>query len=366
MPAADSATTGRTTSNGSVAGEPRDASTGRAVRTRSLIDWICHHWGLTAPQRHAPDLGGSLNLNLLLSATHGPVVARVYQADVTQTRLQAIQHVRGHVAEGGVPCAAPLPSRDGLPFVEVDGHLVEVEDFVDREANMDTWQRLSAGLPLFGRLHSSMAEAVVTEAGRYPPWANHVAADAALTWTSAATGQIRTCGPTEDERQLADTADELAEHLAELEPALLAELPSQLVHGDFWDNNVYFVAGQPIHVADFDFMGQRPRIDDLALTLFYTNSTWNHDPDSDVRLGQLRHLVDRYDGGLARRLSADERAALPLAIARTVLAFVGMVPYISDLDHRRQHIASRFVDVQWCNSIAKNLGRWQQSFLSPA
>jgi Ser/Thr protein kinase RdoA (MazF antagonist) len=54
-------------------------------------------------------------------------------------------------------------------------------------------------------------------------------------------------------------------------------LPRQLAHGDFWDNNVLFRSGRVVSVTDFDFMGVRPRIDDLALTLYHTNSTFSDD-----------------------------------------------------------------------------------------
>lgn len=46
-------------------------------------------------------------------------------------------------------------------------------------------------------------------------------------------------------------------------------LPRQLVHGDFWDNNVRFRDLDIVAVLDLDFMEERPRIDDLALTLYY-------------------------------------------------------------------------------------------------
>ena len=70
---------------------------------------------------------------------------------------------------------------------------------------------------------------------------------------------------------------EAAEELAQLVDAAertAAPLPRQLVRGNLWDNNVFFRAGRPVLVTDLDFMGKRLRIDDLALTLYYTNSTF--------------------------------------------------------------------------------------------
>ena len=64
----------------------------------------------------------------------------------------------------------------------------------------------------------------------------------------------------------------LAELVAAGEADLTAGLPRQLVHGDFWDDNVFFRGEDPLFVADFAFMAERARIDDLALTLYYADT----------------------------------------------------------------------------------------------
>jgi hypothetical protein len=106
----------------------------------------------------------------------------------------------------------------------------------------------------------------------------------------------------------------------------------------------------------------RPRIDDLALTLYYTNSTFAEDQVSDARARQLRQLVDAYDRGLGEHLTATERMALPLALARVPLCFIGMVATTdSELEGRRlaAEIAS---DLAWALTIARAPSRWQAAF----
>ena len=54
-------------------------------------------------------------------------------------------------------------------------------------------------------------------------------------------------------------------------------------------------------VTDFGFMNQRPRIDDLALTLSHT--LWQlHAADQPNPLGHLVQLVDAYEMGTERLL----------------------------------------------------------------
>ncbi len=90
-----------------------------------------------------------------------------------------------------------------------------------------------------------------------------------------------------------------------------AGLPRRVVHSDCWDNNVLFRAGRVVLVADLDFIGERARVDDPALTLYDTNSTFADDPSSDDRIRRLHTVVDAYEGGLDEPLTSAERAALP-------------------------------------------------------
>jgi homoserine kinase type II len=135
-----------------------------------------------------------------------------------------------------------------------------------------------------------------------------------------------------------------------------------LVHGDYWDNNVLFRDGRVVLVTDLDFMGERARIDDFALTLYYTNSTFSDDPTSDDRIGKLRTLVDAYDTGLDEPLSGAERAALPLALARTPLAFITMIASVDSEAGARRLAAEMTGDISWALDIARDLDRWRSAF----
>jgi Ser/Thr protein kinase RdoA (MazF antagonist) len=81
--------------------------------------------------------------------------------------------------------------------------------------------------------------------------------------------------------------------------------PGQLVHGDFWDGNVYVRAEKLVAVADLDFMGNRPRVDDLALTLYFTDEEMQlaHDADrpAEERIATLRPIVRAYAAALSTR-----------------------------------------------------------------
>lgn len=333
----------------------------RAKYAPELLGMLRAHYGIES-RPDTRDLGGSSNLNLLVADTDERYVVRVYRPWVTAARLAAIQLARRTLNQGGVPCPQTIPTLDGVGWTSIDGRLVEVERYVEHDANMDSWERLALGLPVLGRAHAVLQPLQVHADGRRAPAANTIAATEALAWTLRGTQRIRAWSPSPGEVRLVEAAEELAQ-LVDAAEREAGPLLRQLVHGDFWDNNVFFRAGRLVLVTDLDFMGERPRIDDLALTLYYTNSTFTDDQVSDERVHQLRRLVDAYDSGLSERLTETERRALPLALARAPLCFIGMVAATDTEREGRRLAAAMMADVSWALTIARAPGRWQGAFV---
>lgn len=333
---------------------------GRAAISPRLLAALRDHYGLREGDR-ARDLGGSSNLNLLLTEGRDRYVIRVYRPWVTAARLAAMQLVRRHLARGGVPCAEPISGRSGESWIQVDGRLVEVELYVEHDAKMDSWPRLAVGLPVLGRIHALLRSLTLSADGRMAPAANHIAPQDVLSGTRRGIRGLQQLTTAPGAVALAAAAGELAALVDQADRAF-SELPRQLVHGDFWDNNVLFRAGRVVLVADLDFMGERMRIDDLALTLYYTNSTFAQDPTSDDRIRRLRALVDAYDTGTDSPLTPTERAALPVALARTPLAFIAMIAAVDSEDGARRLAAEMAPDIAWALVIMHDLARWQALF----
>jgi len=240
-----------------------DADRGaRGLRARprpALLQAVREHWGL-GRTAGAVDLGGSSSLNLLLDTDQGRYVARAHRPHLTPERLAAIHQARAALRAGGVPCAPPVPTLEGAPWISLHGRLVELEPYVDHDAKMDTWERLATGMPVLARAHNLLGRLEAGEAGSRPRFANHLEPAEVSSAVRRGTGRIRAWGPTAAELRVAAVAEELAELVteAEVEAGLGSRLPRQLVHGDFWDNNVLFRRGRPVLVADFDFMGDGP------------------------------------------------------------------------------------------------------------
>lgn len=334
----------------------------RAVATEGLLAAVASNYGLPPTAvAAATDLGGSSNLNLRIRADDGDYVVRVYRSHVSDDRLRAIHDVRRTMAMSGVPCGGQVATTDGLPFLRVDDRLVEVEQYIDHDAEMDTWKRLELGLGLLGRMHAAIDPNQVAAAGRTAMFANYVSAEQTVACVAAGTQRLRDWGG-ESERTAADLAADLAAAVASAELPSRTRLPIALAHGDFWDNNVLFRSGNLVFVTDFDYMGVRPRIDDLALTLYFTCLQFPDEHTGNL-LKHLLRLLEAYDSAATQRLSDLERQALPKAIARQPLWSIGV--WVANLDDEtvaRGHAAETVPELEWARSVMANLHEWQDAF----
>ena len=242
----------------------------RATVSAELTRFLRARWGVRSAAG-APDLGGSSNLNLLVTDGRSLQVARIYRPFVTGQRVAALQAVRHHLASHGVPCAEPIPARGGRGWETFQGRAVEVEPYVPAPSVMNTLARVRTGLAVLGRIHALLRAFPADVAAAAPRFTNYVPADGLVEAVAVGTRRIRSWQPTPAEARLADLSDQLAVTVAGFDLEHPGALRRQLVHGDFWDDNVRFRNQQVALVTDFDFLGERPRIDDLALTMYYTS-----------------------------------------------------------------------------------------------
>jgi Ser/Thr protein kinase RdoA (MazF antagonist) len=330
----------------------------KAVVSADLEEFLRAHWGVWRAGP-AADLGGSCNLNLLVTDGRSPRVARVYRPFVTGQRVQALQAVRHHLADHGVPTARPIPAASGRGWETFHGRAVEVEPYVAAPATMNTLARVRIGLKTLGRVHALLREFPSGPAATAPRFANYVGAEGLVEAVGAGTGRIRGWKPTPAEARLADLADQLAQTLAH------QSFPAhrQLVHGDFWDNNVRFRDGKVALVTDFDFLAERPRIDDLALTLYFTSIDL---ADLACDPSTLVELTDAYESGLDGGLPRPERAALPPAMARQPLWSISVwVALLDDEDAARRHLAATASELHWALRLTGRIAEIQEALTHP-
>lgn len=213
---------------------PVDLTEPRPQISANVLKLLRDRYGLIL-SAEPKDLGGSFSLNIRVDTSADRYVARVHGTQTEPARLASIQHARRHLAAGGVPSPEPVLTREGKSFVLVAGHLMEVERFVEHDAEMDIWTRLELGLPHLGRTHSLLQSFPVGAAGRRAPIANHIEPDEALSGTLRGVARMRAWDPTDEELALAASFEELAHLVAEAERDSVSKLPRQLVmHSGRW------------------------------------------------------------------------------------------------------------------------------------
>lgn len=339
-------------------GRDRD---GRLTASDALVAELCRSFGLDPPAAWS-DLGGSWTTNLRLDwPSRDPLVVRLHRGSTSPARLAAVQAARQAVAAAGIPTIVAIPASDGAPFVVPgNGRPAELERYVRWNQRMNTAPRLEAGFAVLGRVHDALRTSRIPAAASATDYANHLHSEQAVAATRRGAERIRgwqDAGLT----QLAERGVRHIDAVAAAEEPLRSGQLSQLVHGDFWDNNVLYRDGVLAAVIDFDFMGERPRIDDLALTLYFFLLEPGRDLPTAADRAQVRRFVDAYDAGTTLPLSADERAALPLAIARQPAWSFGR--WVNQLDEvgARAHLSHVAAELPVAETIMAELGPWQDA-----
>jgi Ser/Thr protein kinase RdoA (MazF antagonist) len=240
--------------------------------------------------------------------------------------------------------------------------VVEVEEFVEQDSRMNTPPRLLRGVMLLAGIHDALADLRLGPEGDDCPYANWISPVDVAASVRAGVDRIHSWGDPAD-HDLIDTALQLADLVSDVEAPLAAGGAGQLVHGDFWDNNVYFRGEKLVAVTDLDFMGKRPRVDDLALTLYFTDEEMQlahaADRPAEVRIATLRPLVGAYAAALSTPLSESEWQALPWALVRQRLWGIGKwMRKLPSEAQAKEHAPATGGALRRATTVAAEANRW--------
>lgn len=336
---------------------------GRVQGSDELVAEIVQRYELGTYRRWA-DLGGSRTTNLRIDLRDRRVVARVHPKSTSPERLAAMQAARSAVARAGVPTATPIPLGDGASFTTlVSGLLIELESLLVWDTRMNNEALIERGHGELARVHDALRAAELPPAAATTRYANYIGSAEAVAASRRGVSRIHTWR----DRQLSEFADLALDHVdavARLEEPLRAALPDQVVHGDFWDNNVLFKGTKLVGVIDFDFMARRPRIEDLALTAYFLFLHPGRELPTRATAGVLRRFVDAYDKVATESLSVEERVALPLAIARQPAWSLGRWIVDLDEDAARQHATDLMAELPVAQAVLAELDHWQEALIT--
>lgn len=270
----------------------------------------------------AVDLGGTMSLNV-----HVPdesAVLRVHAPFASRSRLLALQQLRRRLASRGLVVGAPMDLH-GRELRRAGPYLAELERHIAHEKPSPTWPSYVWMYEAMGRLHRHTADVPV----RLPrPQVSTYGPPSSLrTWlrvTEAAVGQDP------EARSLVERTRALVRRLeARWIPA--TRLPRRVIHGDVRLGNVATTVDGDAAYFDFGFAADRPRIHELAYSLFWIVLR----PDDRGRAetfawADLPDLLAAYERGAAERLHEVERVALVPFLAAVPLYLAAVAGYTPD------------------------------------
>jgi homoserine kinase type II len=244
---------------------------------------------------------GVSNSNFLLETDRGRFILTVYEARTKVDELPFFLNLLRWLAEHGYPCAPPMPARDGALFKTVRGKPAAIVPF------------------LSGRAMRKPDAAHCREAGRGLAWLHKAAAGFPQSRVNDL-GQPEWAGMFKGHEARAEglrrgLASQIQADLDRFERDWPRDLPSGVVHADFFPDNVFFQSGRFAAAIDFYFACTDALAYDLAICL----NAWCTEPDGALNATSASAFVAGYEG--ERRLSEQERAALPILVWGAAMRF---------------------------------------------
>ena len=235
---------------------------------------------------------GVENSNYLLETDAGRFILTLYERRVKAADLPFFLGLMQWLAAAGFPCAAPVADREGELLGALAGRPAAIVAFLPgmsaRRPNVGQSREAGEGLAW---LH----QAAAGFGGRRPNDLGHAA------WSPMAA-------------TLAERAEALKPGLASTivaDCAALAarwptDLPTGVVHADWFPDNVFFRDGRFAGAIDFYFAAD----DQLAYDLGVALNAWCFEADGGFNVTAGRAMIEGYQR--RRALSAAEQAALPI------------------------------------------------------
>jgi len=265
------------------------------------LDALMAEFDLGQPTAFKGIAEGVSNSNFLLETDRGRFILTVYEARTKVDELPYFLDLLCWLARRGYPCAAPIAARDGALSKAVRGKPVAIVPFLSgmavRKPGVAHCREAGRGLAWLHKAADGFPQTRVNDLGQ-PGWAGMFKGHEA-----DAEGLRR------------GLSAEVQADLARFEQDWPRDLPSGVVHADFFPDNVFFQGGKFAAAIDFYFACNDAMAYDLAICL----NAWCTEPDGALNVTAASALVAGYES--ERPLSAAEREALPILVWGAAMRF---------------------------------------------
>jgi len=244
---------------------------------------------------------GIENSNFYLQTDRGAFILTLYEKRVAADDLPFFLGLMEHLAERGFHCPLPVKTRDGRSLVTLNRRSAAIVTFLTGIAlrRPDAAHCASAAAALAG-LHKAGEGFALTRPNALGP----------KGWR-----------PLAESIHGADTIEDglaalIGGSLEEITTAWPTDLPSGVIHADFFPDNILFVGNAVGGVIDFYFACNDFYVYDLATML----NSWCFELDGSYNITKGQSAINAYRQ--QRALSEAEIAALPMLMRGAALRFL--------------------------------------------
>jgi homoserine kinase type II len=263
---------------------------------------FCAAYDLGKVLSYAGIAEGIENSNYLLNLTSGPYILTLYEKRVKLSDLPFFLNLMNHLAKAGVSCPRPIATRDGTVLRELAGRPCALISFMDG---------VSPKYPRpyhCGKLGRVLAEFHLAGANFDLSRPNNLSV---ASWR----GLLKSCGPSVNNLR-PGFYDLLENEISILEQEWPLDLPSGIIHGDLFPDNVFFHGEHLTGIIDFYFSCKDSYIYDLAVCL----NAWCFELNNSFNITKAQILLENYSA--VRNISQIEIDALPVLTRGAALRFL--------------------------------------------
>jgi len=283
--------------------------------------WLLSQSGLPEVASMAPMQGGWDNTNLLLSLVDGTsVVLKAWDANTVEEVVRIIRR-HSHLDAHGIPTPVPLELSNGKRHIERDGVAWTLLPHYEGGllgSDTDSLRRLGE---IQARMH------LIPVDGCFPE-----------VYTMGFEFFGRVFALAEERDAWSSFLDLLCIEAESLEPRIPHGLPSGILHGDLFPDNVIGSGGSVAAILDLEEAWLGPCIFDLVMS--FVGFGWEN---GAPRKERWQSLVEGYES--VRRLSEEERLALPAMHRYATLAIAGWRYWKHNMIHPDPSLSERYSEM---------------------